>query len=132
MRKTQWNGGAQPPGTPPPAQTPGLTGGSAGSIDSRAGGEALRDLDQQSLSSVKIQLLPPLEAVYAEPFYLALKAEPTGGILCLRCISSVSDKPVTCGGMVHFVWEAEGSRARITSIDGLSSGKYKFTFLVVG
>lgn len=131
MRKTQWDGGITVAGSAP-KQTPGLTGGSAGSIDSRVGGEVLRDLDQQSGTEVKTQLLPLLEAVYAEPFYLALKAEPTGGIICLRCVSSVGDKPVTCGSMVHFVWEAEGSRARITSIDGLSSGKYKFSFLVVG
>lgn len=144
LRKSQWDGGggkstSAGQGTPAgQAATPGLSGGSAGAIESRTGGEALRDIDQQARSDVKFMLLPVIEAIYSEPFYLALETEPKGGILCIRCIDSVSDKPVTCGVGVHFVWEPDGGRAKITSIDGLSSGagggvkKYKFTFLAVG
>lgn len=137
LRKLLWSQPIQMGGKP--GKPDGLRGGSADqSIASRTGGEAFRDLDSASRQDVKFRLLTAYEAIYTEPFYLKLDTEPTGGIMCLRCVDPVTDEPVNCGIGVHFIWDEANKQAAISSIDGLSAGfqsaikRYKFTFLVVG
>lgn len=118
--------------------SPGGNGGAAGggseeqSIPSRTGGEAFRDLDQNNRLGVKFALLPPVEVVYSEPFFLGLESEPAG-LICVRVLDVLQpDIPVPCGGLAHFTWD--GRQALINSIDGLTSSMrvYRLTFLVVG
>lgn len=73
-----------------------------------------------------------LQALYTEPMYLTLDRNPMG-ITCLRIRKAANaESPVLSGSMVVWVWDS--TRARITSIDGMSVGSgvtYTFTFEAV-
>lgn len=100
----------------------------------RALGENFRDSDD----AARVQpntYARELTQAYTEPMYLSLPNEPQVGIILARLRRVPNDeKPVPTGGTVHFVWEGTQSRARITSIDGLTPGSsvYRFNFWVVG
>lgn len=106
-------------------------------IVDRVLGELARDVD-----NVLSQLLLALPNVvtftenYTEPMYVGYDHEPKG-IFCLRVRADAAlETPVLCGAAMHFVWEVDQKRLRVTSIDGLSAAtppvKYRFTFLMVG
>lgn len=101
--------------------------------DKRSLSENLRDLDQAQRRGAKLHLRE-FAAIYTEPFWMgSLKSKPAG-ILCIR-IQAVNgpEVPVSAAGaLVHFVWDGPDKGARITKIQGMTSGtaQYRFTFLI--
>ena len=85
--------------------------------DGTALSESLRDTDR-ALRGLATFAFVDMEAAYAEPFYLSLPSEPKEIVLARIRDRAALETPVACGQACHFVWE--GTRARITSIDGLT------------
>lgn len=76
------------------------------------------------------------EENYTEPFYVGYDHEPSM-MFCGRVRNLAAlETPVLCGVAVHFTWEQDQKRLRVTSIDGLTAAtppvRYRFTFLMVG
>lgn len=100
----------------------------------RAIGENFRDADDAARVSPPITL-KEFVMVYAEPMFVSLPYEPTGGLIALRVIRDPFDPtPVLAGSAVDFSWDGATARAQINSIDGLTpdGSQYRFIFLVVG
>lgn len=85
--------------------------------DGTALSESLRDADRV-LRGMSTFAYANVEAAYVEPFFVSFPSEPNGIELIRIRDRAALDTPVACGQACHFVWE--GTRARITSIDGLT------------
>lgn len=100
--------------------------------DARSLSENMRDLDNMLRRGVK-WTARKVEALYTEPMWIRLPSAPMA-ILAAR-IQKVNgpEVPVSAAGaLVHFVWEGAEQGARITKIQGMTSGTeaYRFTFLI--
>lgn len=98
-------------------------------------GEQARDM-QGALDTIPQVVLRKVEMTYTEPMVLGnLRAQPEG-LEVLRIIDlGNQEKPVPCGGLVHYVWSPVQGGAKITSIDGMSvplngNKPYRFTFRI--
>lgn len=101
--------------------------------DARSLSENMRDLDQTARSGPKMTARV-VEALYTEPMWLGgIRSVPIAIMLARIQLVNGPETPVTCSGLVHFVWEGPPRGARITKIEGLSSTseRYRFTFLIV-
>jgi hypothetical protein len=100
-------------------------------VDPKDVAELARGIGQR-LDGQPTRLIVELQALYTEPMYLQLDRNPMG-ITCLRVRKAANaESPVLSGSMVVWVWDS--TRAKITSIDGMSVGSgvtYTFTFEAV-
>jgi hypothetical protein len=96
--------------------------------DGTAMSESLRDTDR-ALRGLTTFVWVDMEAAYVEPFFVSFASEPKCVELVRVRDRTALEQPVACGQACHFVWE--GSRARITSIDGLTPSQsrvFRMTF----
>lgn len=100
-------------------------------VDPKDVAELARGL-QQRLDGQPTRKVVEQNSLYTEPMYLSLDKNPMG-ITCLRIRKAANaESPVLSGSMVNWVWDS--TRAKITSIDGMSVGSgvaYTFTFEAV-
>ena len=101
--------------------------------DKRSLSENLRDLDNALKRGVKLR--PRVyEAIYTEPMWLGgLRSAPLAIIAARIQAVNGPEVPVSAAGaLVHFVWDGPERGARITKIQGMTSGtvQYRFTFLI--
>jgi hypothetical protein len=100
--------------------------------DARSLSENMRDLDNALKRGMKWSARK-VEALYTEPMWVRLPSAPLA-ILAGR-IQQINgpELPVSlAGALVHFVWDGPEKGARITKIQGMTSGTtaYRFTFLI--
>jgi hypothetical protein len=100
--------------------------------DARSLSENMRDIDNALRRGVK-WTPRVVETLYTEPMWIRLRSAPIA-IIAGR-IQSLNGPEVplsAAGALVHFVWDGPEKSARITKIQGMTSGtaQYRFTFLI--
>jgi hypothetical protein len=97
---------------------------------------ALTNLNSQLAMQPSVYTPVVMDSLYTTPMYLALDAEPRGGILCVRVRQLPDLETVVAHDCaVAFVWDGAQTRVKINAIGGMVTGTgktYRFNFLVVG
>lgn len=100
--------------------------------DARSLNENMRDLDNALKRGVKLTR-KIVETIYSEPMWIRLPSAPLAMLAARIQQVHGPEVPVSgAGALVHFVWDGPEQGARITKIQGMTSGttQYRFTFLI--
>lgn len=110
---------------PNPQQLPYQTNSSA--ID----GANQRATQNVFMSQLRTETLP-LDAAYVEPLAINTGGVEPQSMRLARIVNLLQpDKPVQCGELVHFIFNAAAGGVAITSVDGLTSdpaSRYRMIF----
>lgn len=94
---------------------------------------AFRDIDDYMRGTLRVVAVPQFDALYTEPFYVSLPAEPLA-LLCLRVrqVGQLATPLVVIGCTVPFEWDGAQSRAKVGQVYGLVvNTEYRFNFATV-